>query len=219
MADTAVLDVDGTLVDTNYQHALAWFRALRRYDVTVPLWVIHRHIGMGGDQFVPAVAGQRVEDEHGDDLRQAWVEEFDPFLEEIVPFEGAADLLAELRDRGFRVVLATSGKPHHVEHFLDLVDGRRYAQDWTTSDDVERTKPEPDLLEVAIGKVDGARAVMVGDSTWDFEAARSLDVPGIALHTGGFSPEELRAAGAGHVFDSLVELREHLDGTPLGKPS
>ena len=89
MADTAIFDVDGTLVDTNYQHALAWFRAFRRYGITLPMWRIHRGIGMGGDMFVPEVAGREVEQAHGDDLRKAWVEEFDQLIGEIQPFEGA----------------------------------------------------------------------------------------------------------------------------------
>jgi HAD superfamily hydrolase (TIGR01549 family) len=219
MADTAVFDVDGTLVDTNYQHALAWFRALRRHGITVPLWRLHRHIGMGGDQFVPAVAGERVEEEHGDALRAAWVEEFDPMLAEIQPFEGARDLLVEVRRRGFRLVLASSGKAHHVDRFLDLVGGRDVADAWTTSDDVERTKPYPDLIEVAIGKVEGARGVVVGDSVWDFAAAAKLSLPSLAVRTGGFSPGELTDAGAARVFDSLVDLTRHLDETPLARAS
>src|SRR6478736_5761689 len=122
MADTAIFDVDGTLVDTNYQHAVAWFRALRRYDITRPLWRIHRGIGMGGDLFVSAVGGREVEEAHGDDLRQAWAEEFDELIGEIRPFEGAHELLAEVKKRGFRLVLASSGKTEHVEAFRDLID-------------------------------------------------------------------------------------------------
>lgn len=219
MADTAVFDVDGTLVDTNYQHALAWYRALRRHDITVPLWRLHRHIGMGGDQFVTAVAGREAEERHGDALRDAWVEEFDPVLDEIEAFAGARELLAEVKRRGFRLVLASSGKARHVDRFLDLVGGRDVADAWTTSDDVERTKPHPDLIEVAVGKVEGARPVVIGDSTWDFAAARRLDVPSLGLRTGGFCATELTDAGAGAVFDSPADLLDGLDGTLLGRPA
>jgi beta-phosphoglucomutase-like phosphatase (HAD superfamily) len=149
-SDTAIFDVDGTLVDTNYQHALAWYRAFRRIDVTVPTWRIHRAIGMGGDQLVAAVTDDDVERRHGDELRELWGEEFEPMLGEVQPFEGATELLQEVRDRGFRVVLASSGKQEHVEHYLDLIDGRQLAQAWTTSDDVEATKPAPDLVRVAL---------------------------------------------------------------------
>src|SRR5215213_10034840 len=164
MADTAIFDVDGTLVDTNYQHALAWFRALRRYGITRPMWRIHRGIGMGGDLFVPAVGGREVEEAHGDDLREAWAEEFDQLIGEIQPFEGAHELLVEVKERGFHLVLASSGKARHVEAFLDLVDGKSLADAWTTADDVEKSKPEPDVVAAALAKVEGASGIMVGDS-------------------------------------------------------
>ena len=218
MADTAIFDVDGTLVDTNYQHALAWFRAFRRFGVTRPLWRLHRGIGMGGDVFVPELGGPDVEEAHGEDLRAAWTEEFDRLIGEVQPLEGATELLREVKDRGFRLVLASSGSKKHVETFLDLVDGRSLADAWTTSEDVGTSKPAPDLVATALAKVQGASGVMVGDSVYDAEAAGKLDVPTLALRTGGFSVEELRAAGALRVFDSLVDLREHLDETPLARP-
>ena len=205
MADTAIFDVDGTLVDTNYQHALAWFRALRRYDITRPMWRIHRGIGMGGDQFVSAVAGREAEEAHGDDLREAWAEEFDELIGEIQPFEGAHELLAEVKERGFRLVLASSGK--------SLADA------WTTSDDVEKSKPEPDIVAAALAKVEGASAIMVGDSIYDAQAAAKLNIPTLGVRTGGFSVGELKEAGVLQVFDSLVAFRYALDGTPLARAS
>jgi HAD superfamily hydrolase (TIGR01549 family) len=210
MADTAIFDVDGTLVDTNYQHALAWFRAFRRYGITLPMWRIHRGIGMGGDMFVPEVAG-------GDDLRTAWVEEFDQLIGEIQPFEGAHELLAEVKERGFRLVLASSGKTQHVEAFLDLIDGKSLADAWTTSDDVAKSKPEPDIVATALGKVEGASGIMVGDSIFDAQAAAKLKIPVIGVRTGGFSVGELQEAGVLQVFDSLVAFRQALDGTPLAR--
>jgi len=219
MADTAIFDVDGTLVDTNYQHALAWFRAFRRYDVTRPMWRIHRGIGMGGDLFVSAVAGREVEEAHGDGLRQAWAEEFDRLISEVQPFEGAHELLAEVKDRGFRLVLASSGKSEHVEAFLDLIDGKSLADAWTTSDDVEASKPEPDIVAAAMAKVEGASAVMVGDSVYDAQAAAKLSIPTLGVRTGGFSVGELQEAGVLLVFDSLVAFRYALDGTPLARAS
>ena len=124
MADTAIFDVDGTLVDTNYQHALAFYRAFRRFDITLPMWRLHRATGMGGDQIVAHVAGDEVERRHGSELREAWVEEFDKMIDEVRPFDGARDLMEAVKSRGFRVVLASSGKSKHVDHFLDLIDGR-----------------------------------------------------------------------------------------------
>lgn len=219
MADTAIFDVDGTLVDTNYQHALAWIRALRRYDITRPIWRLHRGIGMGGDLFVSAVAGRDVEEAHGDELRTAWHEEFKQLIGEIQPFEGAHELLAEVKRRGFRLVLTSSGKTEHVEAFLDLIDGKSLADAWTTSDDVEKSKPEPDLVSAALAKVDGANGIMIGDSVYDVQAAAKLSVPTIGVRTGGFSVGELLEAGALQVFDSLVAFRHAIDGTPLARAS
>lgn len=217
MADTAIFDVDGTLVDSNYQHALAWFRALRRYDITVPLWRIHRGIGMGGDNFVPVIAGQEVEAAHGEDLRKAWEEEFDELIGEIQPFEGAHELLAEVKRRGFRLVLASSGKAQHVKAFLELVDGTSLADAWTTSEDVQNSKPSPDIVSAALAKVQGTGGIMVGDSIFDAQAAAKLGNPTIGVRTGGFSVGELLEAGVLQVFDSLVAFRRALDGTPLAR--
>ena len=155
MPDTAIFDVDGTLVDTNYQHAVAWFRAFRSVDITVPVWRIHRAIGMGGDKLVAHVTDDQVEREHGDELRAAWEHEFAPLLDEVQPFEGAREVLAAVRERGFAVVLASSGKREHVEHYLSLIGGRSIVDGWTTSDDVEASKPEPDLVTVALEAVGG----------------------------------------------------------------
>jgi len=213
MTQIVILDVDGTLVDTNYQHGLAWFRAFRRFDLTMPVWRLHRAIGMGGDQLVPHVAGDRFEQERGDDVRAAWADEFEPMLGEIQPFEGVRELLGAIRERGVKTVLASSGKPEHVEVYLDLFDGRDLADAWTTSADVDQTKPEPDPLSVAAERVGAgdAKAAVIGDSVWDFLAADRAGYLGYAVRTGGFSGAELREAGAREVFDSLPELQKALD--------
>jgi HAD superfamily hydrolase (TIGR01549 family) len=215
MADTAIFDIDGTLVDTNYHHAISWYRSFRRFDITLPLWRIHRAIGMGGDQLVEHVAGQNVEDRFGDELRETVKDEFGKLIDQTQPFRGAHELLEAVKDRGFRLVLASSARSSDVDHFLDLIDGRSVADAWTTSDDVQRTKPAPDLVQAAVDKVDGCHGVMVGDSTWDCIAAGKLDIPTLAVRTGGFSVDELRDSGASRVFDSLVELHDALDETPL----
>jgi HAD superfamily hydrolase (TIGR01549 family) len=215
MTDVVVLDVDGTLVDTNYHHALAWYRAFRRYDITVPVWRLHRAIGMGGDELVGHVAGEEVEQRYGDQVRAAWAEEFQPMLAEVRPLAGAGELLAAVRDSGRRLVLASSGKPEHVDAYLDLLDARRYAEAWTTAEDVDNSKPAPDLLVVALRQVDADRAVVVGDSVWDCIAARRLDLPPVAVRTGGFSAEELRAAGADRVYEDLPALTDDLAELPV----
>jgi HAD superfamily hydrolase (TIGR01549 family) len=216
MIEALVFDVDGTLVDTNYQHALAWFRAFRRFDISPAIWRIHRAIGMGGDQLVAAVAGDDVEKSHGDDLRSAWTEEFAVFLPQVQPFEGARPLLEEVKRRGLKLVLASSGEQEHVEHYLDLIGGRDLADSWTTSADAEETKPAPDLIRTAMKKMDTDNAVMIGDSVWDAEAAGRAGIGTYAVLTGGFSVEELESAGAKRVYESLQELQDDLDAIVAG---
>ena len=215
MATAAILDVDGTLVDSNYHHALAWFRAFREQGVTPPIWRIHRHIGMGGDQLVAAVAGAEVEERCGDAIRDAEGRFYGELIGEVCAFEGARDLLVDLRERGHPIVLASSAKAAEAEHYVELLDAGELLEAYTTSADVERTKPEPDLVAAAMQKAGELSAVMVGDSVWDVEAAARADLKTVAVLTGGFSDAELRDAGAVDVFESLVELRERLDATPL----
>jgi HAD superfamily hydrolase (TIGR01509 family) len=213
----ALLDVDGTLVDTNYQHALAWFRAFREHGFVLPVWRIHRAVGMGGDQLVPHLIGEAAAREHGDEIRATEAGLYPPMLGEVEPLEGARDLLVELKARGLTVVLASSAKADEVEHYLDLLDARELADGWTTSADVERTKPAPDLVLAAQEKAGARRAVMVGDTPWDVEAAAKVSVPTLAVLTGGFHEVELREAGASAVFASIPDLIAHLDETDLGR--
>jgi HAD superfamily hydrolase (TIGR01549 family) len=206
---TVVLDIDGTLVDTNYQHAIAWHRALRDHGYVVQLWEIHRHIGMGGDQIVAALIGEEAERSDGDAIREAEGEAYGELIGEVQAMHGASELLRELQEDGAKTILASSAKAEEVEHYVDLLDARDLVEGWTTSADVERTKPHPDLVNVAIEKVgcDGP-AVMVGDSTWDIKAAEAAGLPTMAVLTGGFSEQELRDAGAADICKSIGELRK-----------
>jgi HAD superfamily hydrolase (TIGR01509 family) len=214
---TAVLDIDGTLVDTNYHHAIAWFRAFAHHGLVLPIWRIHRHIGMGGDQMVAALCGEDVEAERGDDIRDAEGNEYAQLIGEVRTMEGSRELIVSLKDRGHVVVLASSAKEDEVEAYVDLLDAREIADAWTTSADVESTKPAPDLVHAAMARVDSdaADAVMVGDTPWDVKAAAGADVRTLAVVTGGFSEAELREAGAAAVYESVSELRDRLDDTPL----
>jgi HAD superfamily hydrolase (TIGR01509 family) len=136
-------------------------------------------------------------------------------MSEVEPLDGARDLIEDLKRRGHAVVLASSAKANEVEHYLDLLDARDLANGWTTSADVEATKPEPDLVVAAVEKAGGGDAVMVGDSTWDCEAAKRAGLDTIAVLTGGFSKAELLEAGAVAVYSSIQDLRDSLDETPL----
>jgi HAD superfamily hydrolase (TIGR01549 family) len=211
VARAALLDVDGTLVDSNYQHALAWYRAFRRSGIVLPLWRIHRHVGMGGDQLVPALAGEDIDRERGDEIRERRDEAFQQLVEEIEPLEGARGLIADLKQRGLTVVLASSAPQDELDHYLELLDARELADCWTTDDDVQATKPEPDLVQAALERAGTSDGVMVGDTPWDIEAARKADIETVCVITGGFSEQELRDAGAAAVFESVDELRQRLD--------
>jgi phosphoglycolate phosphatase-like HAD superfamily hydrolase len=211
MIDCVIVDIDGTLVDSNYHHALAWHRALRRFQVTVPLWRIHRAIGMGGDQLISHVAGAAVEAAHGDALREAWSEEFQPLLPEVNAFGDSRRFLTDIKNRGLSLVLASSGAPDQVETYLDLVGGRSLADAWTTAEDAEKTKPAPDLVQIALDKIGGGEAIMIGDSPWDAIAAGKLHIPTYGVRTGGFADSELREAGAAAVYSSLDDLCKDVD--------
>src|SRR3954454_11450551 len=214
----AVLDVDGTLVDSNYQHALAWYRALRSMGETFPIWRLHRLIGMGGDQLVLSLGGEELEERVGEEARKRQGEEVDKIIDEVAALPGARDLLLAIKERGHRLVLASSGKPRHVDFAVDLLDARDIADAITSSEDAEATKPAPDLLQVALKKLgaqEDASSVMIGDSVWDVEAAKNAGMPAIVVRSGGFGDDELRDAGAVAIFDTPRDLAEGLDDTPL----
>jgi HAD superfamily hydrolase (TIGR01509 family) len=214
----AVLDIDGTLVDSNYQHALAWYRALRSVGETYPVWRLHRLIGMGGDQVVTAVGGEDLERRVGDQAREQQGKEVDAMLEEMAPLPGARDLLVAIKQRGHRLVLASSAQQRHVDAFLDKLDARGIADAWTSSADVEASKPAPDLLQVALEKLSapsGTPSVMIGDSVWDVEAAKRAGMPAIVVRSGGFGDDELRGAGAIAIYDTPGDLAKALGDTPL----
>src|SRR4051794_35607060 len=209
----ALLDLDGTLVDANYPHALAWYRAFRAHEIVLPMWRLHRHIGMGGDMYVRAVAGDEVEERFGDALREAHSSEFQRVRDECEPLGGARELLSALNDAGLVVVLASSSGQDDLDFFLDKLEARDLVDGWTSKDDVDRTKPHPDVIEAAKKKAGVDEAVMLGDSRWDIESAAKARVQTVAVITGGWSEQELRDHGAVAVYDSLVELRDHLAET------
>jgi HAD superfamily hydrolase (TIGR01509 family) len=215
----AILDIDGTLVDTNYHHTIAWFRAFGEHGIVLPMWRIHRHIGMGGDQMVVALTDERVEDEQGDGIRDSEKRQYTKLIGEVQPMEGSRELIERLHDRGQRVVLASSAKADEVDHYLDLLDARDLADGWTTSADVEQTKPQPDLVQAALARVDADPndSIMVGDTPWDIHAASKVHVRTIAVRTGGFGADELWEAGAVAVFESVAELLEQLDETAFSQ--
>jgi HAD superfamily hydrolase (TIGR01549 family) len=172
---------------------------------------------MGGDQYVAAVAGDDVERRLGDELRDEHSKQFAQLRDECAVLDGARELLVALKERDLAVVLASSSGEDDLEFFVDRLDARDLVDAATTKSDVDRTKPHPDVVHAAMEKARTDDAVMVGDSRWDVEAARNAGLETIAVLTGGWSEQELRDHGAVAVFETLVDLRERLDETPLGR--
>jgi HAD superfamily hydrolase (TIGR01549 family) len=215
-ADTAAVlfDIDGTLIDSTYHHAFAWHRAFTRFGIDVPMWRVHRTIGMGGDKLVEEVAGSEVEKEHGDALRAAWAEEYAEVEAEVDPLPGASDLVGRLASAGYLVALASSGEKQFSENAVRALGVADSVHTLTTSADVEASKPDPDLVGVTFDKLPAGRAVFVGDTPYDVEAASRLGLACVGLLTGGYSRAELEEAGAALVVDAPTDL-VGLDWGPL----
>ena len=211
----AIFDIDGTLVDTNYQHALAWYRAFRQHGVVMPIWQIHRAIGIGSDRIVEMLAGEQIEQDLGETLRAAEGPLYQEMIDEVEPMKGAHELLRDLKQAGHAVILASSAEEKDAERYIKLLDAAEFVDGYTTSADVKKSKPEPDIVHAAVEKAGGGPAVMIGDSTWDCKAATRAELPSIGVLTGGFSEQELTEAGATIVFKSVEQLREHLNTTNL----
>ncbi len=205
-----LLDVDGTLVDSNYAHVEAWQQAFTEVDCVVPAWRIHRSIGMDGDQLVESLLGQEQAARLGEKATARHDELFGAQLDAVRPLAGAHRLLAVLRERELAVVLASSGKPSEIEHYIQLLDADELVDAWTTADDVDQSKPQPDLLEVATARVGVPPKAMIGDSVWDCRAAARLGIPSIGLLSGGVSAGELEGAGAAEIRSSPEDLAESL---------
>jgi len=215
--DTVVLDVDGTLVDSNYHHTIAWARGFAAEGYDVPLWRIHRSIGMGGDRLVARLIGEAAAQQAGDRVHAIWEREFDRLLPEVRPLPYARDLLEQLHDRPVTLVLASSGKPQHTERFVEMLGAADLIDEVSTAGDAA-TKPAPDLIEKAIADAGGRAALVLGDSVWDAQAAVRAGALMVGLLTGGSGRDELLGAGASRVHETIAELLESLDDALAGWP-
>lgn len=208
MTALVIFDVDGTLVDNTYLHALAWSRGFAAEGLFVPAWRVHRSIGMGGDKLVRHLLGEAVEERQGDALRDRWREEYDKVRDEVRPLPGAAKLVRHVHELGLSVALASSGERDFVDQAVALLDIAAVVDVILTKDDVDASKPDPDLLQVTLATAGTEQAVMVGDSPYDVIAAARIGLATVCFRTGGFHEAELRSAGAVEVLD---EPREALD--------
>jgi HAD superfamily hydrolase (TIGR01549 family) len=217
MASALILDIDGTMVDSTYHHAVAWHRAFRRYGVLVPLWRVHRAIGMGGDRLVSEVAGEHVEADKGADLRSARAEEWADIKAEVEAFAGVRETVEEVRRLGWRIAVASSSPRDDATELLELAGVPDLVDAVVTGDDVSSSKPDPEVLLTALSAVGGSHGLCVGDATHDVQAAMHARLQCVGLRTGGYGVAELQDAGSPLVLDAFADLRRHL-GDPLLQP-
>jgi HAD superfamily hydrolase (TIGR01509 family) len=217
-ARPAVLfDVDGTLVDSNYLHIHAWYRAFTEAKVEVEARRIHRSIGMDGSTLLASLAEDADEDTRSrlKDLHSKYYQETASLLR---PLPGARELLEAVDKLGLQVILATSAPDDELSLLREVLASDDLVSAVTSSNDVDTAKPEPDIVQVALDRagVDAANAIFVGDTVWDIEACKRAGLPTIALLSGGVSRDELETAGAQGVFDNPRDLCEHLHSTAIG---
>ena len=219
MSDTlspgVLFDVDGTLLDTNYLHVLAWWQALNDAGREgVSMAAIHRAIGIASEGLLERLLG-----ETDDAAEEAHSRRYEALRDQVTAFPRTAELVAAVADRGFKAVLATSGKKDDLEWMLPAIGAEDGFAGATTSSDVDAGKPSPDLLTAALDEhgLDPGRTVVVGDTVWDVQAAEHAGLPCIALTCGGISEAELREAGAAEVYDDPADRLARLDGSLLGR--
>jgi HAD superfamily hydrolase (TIGR01509 family) len=207
-----LFDVDGTLVDTNYLHTLAWSRALGDAGEWAPMNAIHRLVGMGGDQLLPELLGRDCPQ-----ARERRSQRYEELLGEIRPFPSAAELLATAHRSGLVVVLASSSPADEMEKLREAISGDEWIDAQTTADDVAASKPAPDVFEAAMeaGGIDARSCLAVGDSVWDVRAAQAAGIGCVAVESGGFSRHELTEAGALVVYRDVEELCRQFLTSPL----
>ncbi|BDI22581.1 HAD family hydrolase [Herbiconiux sp. L3-i23] len=216
-----LFDIDGTLVDSNYLHVDAWMRAFAAVERYPDAAFVHEAIGLDSAKLLERLLGEEGETEVADRAKELHGEYYEASAERLRRFDGVRELFAAVRDRGFKVVLASSAPQEELDILLKVLEADDLIDAATTSSDVETAKPEPDVIGVALEKagVEPDEAIMVGDTRWDIEAARRAGVDTIAVLTGGRGKTELVEAGAVAVHTDVAELFEELDRSPIGRRS
>jgi HAD superfamily hydrolase (TIGR01509 family) len=216
---TVLLDVDGTLVESNDAHAEAWVRAFAEHGIEVPYETVRAAIGMGGDQLMPHVSHLSEESEQGQQIAARRGEIFKrDYLPKVRPLRDADKLVAALKARGFTAVAASSAKRDELEPLLKIAGASTLLDDATSSSDAESSKPEPDIIQAALQRagVSPHEAMMIGDTPYDIEAASRAGVRTIAFRSGGWSDDKLQGAVA--IYDGPWDLLDQLDQSPLRRP-
>jgi HAD superfamily hydrolase (TIGR01549 family) len=219
VTDAVIFDVDGTLVDTNYLHAVTWWEAFRQHGHGVDMAAVHRAIGMGSDKLLDRLLPDDRDRDGDDGIRAAHKTLYRLFWDRLRAFDGATDLLRACASRGLKVVLASSADGDEMQALLAALDADDAITAVTSSADAEQSKPAPDIVEVALerGGVRADEAIFVGDTVWDVQACRHAGLPCVAVLSGGIGAKELRDAGAAAVYDGTAHLLAELDQSPLAK--
>ncbi|GLY80207.1 HAD family hydrolase [Actinoallomurus iriomotensis] len=217
MADAVIFDVDGTLVDTNYLHAVCWWEAFRQHGHGVDMADVHGAIGMGSDKLLDHLLPDDRDRDADDDMRAAHRSLYATFWPRLRAFDGAADLLRACAGRGMKVVLASSAAASELAALRAALDADDAISAATSSSEADESKPAPDIVSIALERagVEPTRAVFVGDTIWDVHACRKAGVVCVAVRTGGICTEDLREAGAVEVYESTADLLRNLDHSPL----
>ena len=214
-----LFDIDGTLIDSNHLHVLAWKRAFHEHGHDIDEGAIHAQIGKGGDNLVPALipdideeAQAAMEARHGDIFRKE-------YLDQAQPFRNAAALLRRVHKGGRQVVLASSAKRAELDHYVGLLGVEPILTATTSADDVDRSKPAPDIFAAALAKIgmEASGAIVVGDTIWDIEAAKRTGLRAIGLLSGGVAPRDLERAGAIALYEDVARLLAFYDLSPLAE--
>ncbi len=211
-----IFDVDGTLVDSNDAQARSWVDALKEFGYSVPYEKVRPLIGMGGDKVLPETIGVQKDSEKGKQISKRRSEIFkEKYLPNVKPFPDAQKLLDRMRKQGLKLAIATSAQPDDLRPLLQIVGAADLIEDKTTARDVKNSKPDPDVMQVALKRVGYPpnEVVMIGDTPYDIEAARKVGVETIAFRCGGWSDSDLARAIA--IYNEPADLLAHYDNSPL----
>ncbi|PZS01429.1 MAG: HAD family hydrolase [Candidatus Chloroheliales bacterium] len=216
MIKAVIFDIDGTLMDTNGLHIIAWERAFKRGGYSVSPERIAIEVGKGGDHLVPAILGEaqsKADEEEQERIRKAHDEEYTKIANLAKPFPSAEQILARLHQRGLKVALASSASEEEVKRYLGYLNADKNVDVVVSKSDVESSKPAPDVFSVALKKLGlkSNQAVAIGDTPYDISAARKLELPCVAVLSGGFDRQQLEPEGPVAIFASVAELQAHLD--------
>ena len=213
MTRAILFDVDGTLLDTNYFHTLAWLRACRSQGVEVSASWLHHRIGMGSDKIIRELTGGESEE-----LNEAHTREYAPFRPEERAFQSVPELLRDVAAAGVAVWLATSAKQEELAAMRRAIGADDAIAGVVSSAEAERSKPDPDIFELALSRAGSStEAMVVGDTVWDVEAASGLGLDCVCVETGGIARSLLLEAGAAAVYSDPAELRRSLAESPLAR--